>query len=128
MATCVALRSSVSATGQACQSLERVYVDRQIAQAFIDRICALAEKETINYPNKDEGFIGPFIFEKQADIVAGHLRDAEAKGATSRVGGEIIEHGGKWLHATVVTDVNHEMKVMKEETFGPVAPLFRFKS
>ena len=120
------LWSCTTASGQACQSLERVYVDSRIADAFIDKISALAREVTINYPQKENGFIGPFIFEKQADIVASHLADAVEKGAKILTGGKIIDHGGEWLEATVLTGVNHEMKIMTEETFGPVVPIHRF--
>ncbi len=122
------LWSSVLATGQACQSLERVYVDQEIAEEFVDKISVVAEQVSINFPDKADGDIGPFIFEQQADTVAEHLRDAAAKGATIRVGGNIIDHGGKWLEATVLTDVNHQMRIMTDETFGPVVPIMRFAS
>lgn len=122
------LWSCTTASGQACQSLERVYVDAKIADAFIEKISALARDVTINYPKKENGFIGPFIFDQQADRVADQLADAVARGAKIQTGGKIIDHGGKWLEATVLTGVNHQMKVMTEETFGPVIPIRSFSS
>ena len=71
-------------------------------------------------------FVGPFIFERQADIVADHLKDAVAKGAKILCGGQIVQKGGKWLAPTVVVDVTHKMKLMTEETFGPVIPIMPF--
>jgi acyl-CoA reductase-like NAD-dependent aldehyde dehydrogenase len=122
------LWSCTTASGQACQSLERVYVDSKIAGTFVEKISDLARDITINYPEKEDGVIGPFIFDRQADIVADHLTDAVAKGARIQTGGIIIDHGGKWLEATVLIDVNHQMKIMTEETFGPVIPIQSFSS
>ena len=67
-ATDVALRASVLATGQACQSLERVYVDRRIYQPFVDQLVAKARKVELNWPDLHAGHIGPFIWGRQGDI------------------------------------------------------------
>jgi len=120
------LYSSISSTGQACQSLERVYVDQEIMATFVERLVENAAQTSINYPNKADGIIGPFIFSKQPDTVKAHLDDAVAKGATVRCGGEFVEHGGVWLEATVLTGVDHSMRVMTDETFGPVIPVMGF--
>lgn len=120
------LYSSISSTGQACQSLERVYVDEEILPEFLERVVANAAKTSINFPDKANGIIGPFIFEKQPDTVKAHLDDARAKGATVHCGGEFIDHGGIWLEATVLTGVDHSMLVMIDETFGPVVPIMGF--
>lgn len=127
-AAATVLYSSISSTGQACQSLERVYVDQAILPEFIDQVVANARQTSINYPDKANGIIGPFIFSKQPDTVKAHLEDALAKGATLRCGGEFIDHGGIWLEATVLTDVDHSMRVMTEETFGPVVPIMGFSN
>jgi acyl-CoA reductase-like NAD-dependent aldehyde dehydrogenase len=126
MATSGILRATVAATGQACQSLERVYVARPIYDEFVAKITEKAKAVTIDMDDAENGFVGPFIFDRQADIVADHIRDAVAKGAKILAGGEIISKGGKWLHPTVLVDVNHKMKVMTEETFGPVIPIMPF--
>ena len=119
---------SVGSTGQACQSLERVYVARPLLEEFVAEVVAVAESVTLNYPDIDTGLIGPFIFEKQPHIVMEHLRDAVAKGAVIQCGGEIIDHGGQWIRPTVLTNVRQDMKVMQEETFGPVIPIMAFDS
>jgi succinate-semialdehyde dehydrogenase/glutarate-semialdehyde dehydrogenase len=122
----IVLRASVLATGQACQSLERVYVDRKIFQPFVDKLTAKAAAVEPNWPDMHRGTIGPFIFGRQADIVAGQIADAVAKGARVLTGGQIEDHGGKWLRPTVLVDVNHSMAVMSEETFGPVMPVMPY--
>jgi acyl-CoA reductase-like NAD-dependent aldehyde dehydrogenase len=125
-ATDVALRATCLATGQACQSLERVYVHRSLYERFVARLVEKAAEVEPNWPDIHAGTIGPFIFGKQAEIVAAQLADAKAKGARVLTGGEIEDHGGKWLRPTVVVDVDHTMKLMTDETFGPVIPVMPF--
>ncbi len=123
----IALRASVVATGQACQSIERVYVDRRIAEAFIAELVRQAEAATLNWPDIGRGDLGPFIFAPQAGIIAAQIADAVAKGATVLTGGSIEHHGGGvWLRPTVLTGVTPEMTIMREETFGPVIPVTIF--
>ncbi|MEC9375976.1 MAG: aldehyde dehydrogenase family protein [Pseudomonadota bacterium] len=120
--------SSTTSSGQACQSLERVYVDKGIAEKFTTAVIKHAKNITINYPKLEDGFIGPFIFKQQPRKVADQLEDAVNKGAKILTGGKLIDHGGVWLNATVLIDVNHEMDVMREETFGPVIPIMEFST
>jgi acyl-CoA reductase-like NAD-dependent aldehyde dehydrogenase len=126
LATDVALRATCLATGQACQSLERVYVDRRIFPAFIEQLVQKAREVEPNWPDIHSGTIGPFIFARQAETVAAQLADARAKGAKVLCGGDIEDHGGKWLRPTVLVDVHHGMQVMSDETFGPVIPVMPF--
>jgi len=127
-ATDVALRATCLATGQACQSLERIYVHRSLYERFVARLAEKARKVETNWPDIHQGTIGPFIFAKQAAIVAAQLADAQAKGARILTGGVIEDHGGKWLRPTVVVDVDHTMQIMTDETFGPVIPVMPFDS
>ena len=121
------LRSSVQATGQACQSLERVYVHKDQIDEFVGALTKRAEQVELNYPDIRQGHIGPLIFARQAEIIRAHLDDAVKKGATVLCGGKIENHGGgKWIRPTVLTGVNHSMKVMQEETFGPVIPVMAY--
>jgi acyl-CoA reductase-like NAD-dependent aldehyde dehydrogenase len=122
----VALRASVLATGQACQSIERVYVARAIHDAFLAHLVRLAAAVQINHPDIGRGDIGPFIFARQADIVAAQIADAVAKGAVVHTGGTVEDHGGKWLRPTVITGLTADMTLMIEETFGPVIPVIAF--
>lgn len=126
-AATVALRASVLATGQACQSLERVYVHRSIYSDFMARLTAKA-KQVRTTADDTHGQIGPFIMERQAQIVREHIDDAVQRGARIEAGGHLIERGGIWCEATVLSQVNHTMKVMREETFGPVIPVMPYDS
>ena len=123
----IILRASVQATGQACQSIERVYVHESIAEDLINELARLADEVELNYPNIREGHIGPLIFDQQADIIESHISDAAEKGAKVLTGGEIETHGGgKWIRPTVIKDVDHSMKLMIDETFGPVIPVMTY--
>lgn len=127
-AASVVLRASVQATGQACQSLERVYVQEGVQAAFLERLVARASAVPLNYPDSRRGQVGPLIFARQAQIIAGQLADAVAKGARILTGGAIENHGGGlWLRPTVVTGVTHAMALMTDETFGPVIPVMGFR-
>ncbi len=123
----IVLRASVQATGQACQSLERIYVPREIAGDFCAALVRQANELELNYPDIHSGHIGPLIFARQAEIIAAHLQDAVSKGARILTGGEIERHGGGyWIRPTVLTEVDHSMQVMREETFGPVIPVMAY--
>ena len=122
-----ALRGSVLSTGQACQSIERIYVERSVHDDFVDGLVMKANNARLNWPDIAQGEIGPIIYEAQADTLAAHIADAKAKGAVVQTGGKIEHHGGGlWLRPTVLTGVTHEMAVMREETFGPVLPVMTF--
>lgn len=123
-AAAIALRASIVNTGQACQSIERVYVARAIAEPFLKALVAGAEAVRLNHPDISDGDIGPFIFEKQARIVQAQIDQARAAGAEILTGGRVETlDGGLYLRPTVITGVTPEMAVMAEETFGPVIPV-----
>ncbi|ABI78067.1 aldehyde dehydrogenase family protein [Hyphomonas neptunium ATCC 15444] len=126
-ATDAALRGSVLSTGQACQSIERIYVAADIHDAFLKRLTEKAAATRLNWPDITTGELGPIIFDKQAAILADQIDDAKAKGARVLTGGEIETHGGGlWLKPTVLTNVSHQMKLMTEETFGPLLPVMPY--
>ncbi|WP_150292689.1 aldehyde dehydrogenase family protein [Sphingobium estronivorans] len=123
----IALRASVLNTGQACQSIERVYVARAIAEPFLAALVRKAQAARLNYPDVHAGDIGPFIFGRQAVIVQAQIDDAVAKGARILAGGQVETlGGGQYLRPTVLVDVTPDMAIMEEETFGPVIPVTPF--
>ena len=125
----IALRASVVNSGQACQSIERVYVARAIAEPFLAALAEQAAAVRLNYPDVHSGDIGPFIFERQAAIVQAQIDDALAKGARLLAGGHVeMLGGGLYLKPTVLADVTPDMAVMREETFGPVIPVTVFET
>ncbi len=126
-ATDAVLRSTCGVAGQACQSLERVYVQRGIYETFLTRLVEKAEAATLSYPDPHKGQIGPLIFEGQATTIQAQIDDARAGGATVWTGGAVETlGGGLWCRPTVLTDVTSDMKVMAEETFGPLVPVVPF--
>jgi acyl-CoA reductase-like NAD-dependent aldehyde dehydrogenase len=128
LATDVVLRASVLATGQACQSLERVYVQDTVYDRFVSRLVEKASAVPINFPDLHQGVVGPLIFDRQADVIAEQIDDAVKHGARVLCGGVVEIHGGggRWVRPTVVVDVDHTMKLMTDETFGPVMPVMKF--
>ncbi|GAA6623756.1 aldehyde dehydrogenase family protein [Scytonema sp. NUACC26] len=129
LATSAILWGSVVNTGQSCQSIERIYVAESIMEPFVKQLVDKAQRLKLAYPTPDSGEIGPIIAERQAAIVSDHLLDAVELGAVVHCGGEIETHGGGWwCRPTVLTQVNHAMKVMTEETFGPIMPVMSFST
>ncbi|MEH2225306.1 aldehyde dehydrogenase family protein [Nostoc sp.] len=129
LATSAILWGSVVNTGQSCLSIERIYVAESIFEKFYHQLVAKAHCLELAYPTVESGEIGPIIAEKQAAIISDHLLDAVEKGAVIHCGGVIEDLGGGWwCRPTVLTQVNHSMKVMTEETFGPIMPIMPFST
>lgn len=114
-------------TGQSCASVERVYVDRRIAGAFLERAVALTRSLRVGDPMDPDVDLGPMTTSGQREIVLDHLADARARGAVVHCGGEIWSGlPGHFLTPAVLSNVDHSMKIMTEETFGPVLPVITF--
>ncbi len=127
-ATDAVLRSAVGATGQACQSLERIYVASTIYEEFVEAITKKAAAVTLT-TDPEKGQMGPLIFEGQAQKIQDQIDDALAKGAKVLCGGKVESiNGGLWCAPTVLVNVDHSMSVMTEETFGPLIPIMSFSS
>lgn len=115
--------------GQFCCGTERVYVVDSVADAFTARVAEAARTLRVGRAGgdpRDEYDLGPFIAQSQIEIVERHVADAVAKGARVVVGGRrVVEAGQYFYEPTVLTNVTHEMLIMREETFGPVLPIIR---
>jgi acyl-CoA reductase-like NAD-dependent aldehyde dehydrogenase len=110
--------------GQICMSVERIIVEEPIAEEFTKRFVAKTKTLKVGNPREPANIIGPIINQKQLEKVHDHVADALEKGATLLCGGE---YEGLFYQPTVLTDVTPEMKVYREETFGPVAPVITVK-
>ncbi|MBL8132254.1 MAG: aldehyde dehydrogenase family protein [Anaerolineae bacterium] len=128
-----ALRRCYSHTGQICISVNRIFVQAQIFEAFVERYAELASKLTIAADGllEPDADMGPMINAAAVDKVRQHVEDAAARGGRVIVGGdapraEKYAGGGFFFAPTVIIDVTAEMRVMREETFGPVAPIASF--
>ena len=127
LATSAILWGSVVNSGQSCSSIERIYVAESIFEEFYHQLVTKAHELKLAYPTIESGEIGPIICERQAAIINDHLQDAVSKGAVIHCGGKVEElAGGWWCRPTVMTEVDHSMKVMTEETFGPIMPVMSF--
>jgi acyl-CoA reductase-like NAD-dependent aldehyde dehydrogenase len=115
-------------TGQTCLSIERVYVEEPVYDEFVSR---LAERvSTLRQGPDGRSYaheIGAMTSPNQAAIVDDHVEDARAKGARILTGGRRGEGPGDWYEPTVIADADHSMKVMTEETFGPVIPVMKVR-
>lgn len=122
-----ALVSKFRNNGQTCVCANRLYVQDAVYDAFVDKLkAALAAFKVGN--GLDEGVTtGPLIDEKAVAKVQEHIDDALAKGARIATGGKPHALGGTFFEPTILVDVPKEALVSKEETFGPLAPVFRFK-
>ena len=117
------IRSAIGMTGQACQSLERIYCHESIAERFTEEFLAQLKVLSLTCTEDGAGDIAPLIFERQVETIQTQVDDALAKGATCLLGGEPVRAGGIWYPPTLLTNVNHNMLIMQDETFGPVIPV-----
>lgn len=115
-------------TGQTCVCANRFLVQSGIYEAFADKLAARVAALKVG-PGSEPGVAqGPLIDSAGLEKVEAHLADALAQGARILTGGRRHARGGNFFEPTVLTGVTHAMRVAREETFGPVAPLFRFES
>lgn len=123
------LRSAAGSCGQACMSIERIYVQRGVFDALRDTLVEKANALALNTPDIHSGAMTPFIDPRQAAKVAAQLNDALVNGAQIHCGGAPENHdGGWWMRPTVLTAIGKDMLLMREETFGPLLPLIPFDS
>ena len=117
------IRSAIGMTGQACQSLERIYCHESIAEPLTEELLAQLKVLSLTCTEDGAGDIAPLIFERQVETIQAQVDDALEKGATCLLGGEPVQAGGIWYPPTLLTNVTHDMLIMQEETFGPVIPV-----
>lgn len=122
-----ALASKFRNAGQTCVCANRLYVQDGVYDAFAKKLQAAVEKLTLGDGLAQGVTTGPLIDEKAVAKVKEHIEDALSKGARIITGGQLHELGGNFFQPTILVDVPASAKVAKEETFGPLAPLFRFK-
>jgi acyl-CoA reductase-like NAD-dependent aldehyde dehydrogenase len=115
--------------GQTCLSVERCYVHRSLYESFLKACVEKTKKLRVGNGRDRETDVGPMIHERQLRIVQSHVDDAVARGARVLAGGSRFpELGQNFYKPTVLADVTHEMRIMREETFGPVLPVAAFEN
>ncbi|HIG8620657.1 TPA: NADP-dependent succinate-semialdehyde dehydrogenase [Klebsiella michiganensis] len=122
-----ALASKFRNAGQTCVCANRLYVQDGVYDRFTEKLQQAVSKLQIGDGLQPNVTIGPLIDEKAIAKVQEHIADALGKGARIVTGGKVHELGGNFFQPTILVDVPGDAKVAKEETFGPLAPLFRFK-
>jgi acyl-CoA reductase-like NAD-dependent aldehyde dehydrogenase len=115
-------------SGQICISVERVYVEEPVYDEFVARLTDAVGKLRQGIDGHSHGSdIGAMATPAQTDVVADHVEDARSKGARVLTGGRRKDGPGDWYEPTVIADVDHSMKVMTDETFGPVIPVMKVR-
>jgi len=122
-----AMQSKYRNAGQTCVCVNRIYVQDGVYDAFAQKFQAAVEKLKIGNGLDDGVDVGPLIDDRAAAKVREHIEDAVSQGAQVVTGGKAHSLGGSYFEPTLMINVPHTAKVAKEETFGPLAPLFRFK-
>jgi len=128
MAVKGAMASKYRNAGQTCVCANRILVQNGVYDAFARKLADSVASMKVRPGTETGTVIGPLIDMKAVEKVEDHIADAVKKGAKLVVGGKRHKLGGSFFEPTVLTEVNTQMKVTREETFGPVAPLFRFST
>jgi succinate-semialdehyde dehydrogenase/glutarate-semialdehyde dehydrogenase len=115
-------------SGQTCVCANRIYVQDGIYDALVEKLVAAVAKLKVGDGRDEASTQGPLIDEAAIEKVQSHIADAVSKGAQVKTGGQRSNLGGTFFEPTLLTEVTQQMRVAKEETFGPLAPLFRFKT
>ena len=122
-----ALEGVVYNNGQSCCAVERIYVHEKIYDQFVNSFAEQAKKLVVGDPLNAATEIGPLSRKEQKEFLVAQIRDAKNKGAIVLSGGDDIPGKGYFIQPTVLVNVNHEMNIMKEESFGPVTGIQKVK-
>jgi succinate-semialdehyde dehydrogenase / glutarate-semialdehyde dehydrogenase len=121
-----AIASKYRNAGQTCVCANRILVQDKVHDAFAEKLAGAVKGLKVGAGAEDGTVIGPLIDAAGLAKVEDHVADAVAKGARVVLGGKRHQRGGTFFEPTILADVTTQMKIAREETFGPVAPLFRF--
>jgi acyl-CoA reductase-like NAD-dependent aldehyde dehydrogenase len=117
---------SMNNAGQVCISVERCYVEAPVYDQFVEKVVANVGRLRQGRPGAAGSVdIGALTFPPQLEIVDQHVRDAVEKGAKVLIGGHARQGPGQFYEPTVLVDVDHSMRIMREETFGPTLPIMK---
>jgi len=122
-----ALEGVVYNNGQSCCAVERIYVHEKIYDDFVNSFVEQCSKLVVGDPMDSNTAIGPLSRKEQQEFLSKQLADATGKGATVLYGGNIINKKGYFMQPAVLVNVDHTMKLMKEESFGPVIGIQKVK-
>ena len=111
--------------GQSCCAVERIYVHEKVYEAYVDAFVKEVASWKIGNPSEDGIYIGAISRQSQLEFLEQQVADAIAKGATLLTGGKRIEGDGYFFEPTVLTNVDHSMSIMREESFGPIIGIMK---
>ncbi|MBI2603720.1 MAG: aldehyde dehydrogenase family protein [Deltaproteobacteria bacterium] len=114
--------------GQSCCSVERIYIHEKVFNNFTEAFCEKTKKLVVGDPLREETYIGPLARKTQINFLNDQVADAQGKGALILVTGGAKEGKGWYYRPVVLGNVDHSMKVMREESFGPIIGLMRVKN
>jgi succinate-semialdehyde dehydrogenase/glutarate-semialdehyde dehydrogenase len=123
-----AIASKYRNAGQTCVCANRIYVQDSVYDVFAKKFTEKVKGFKVGPGTETGVVVGPLIDQQGIAKVESHVKDATAKGGKVMLGGKRHALGGLFFEPTVLTEVNESMQLAREETFGPVAPLFRFKT
>ena len=123
-----ALEGAMYNNGQSCCAVERIYVHENIYERFVEQFAEAAKKMKVGDPAAEGTEIGPLSRKEQLAFLADQVSDAIGKGGKLVAGGHAIEGKGYFFEPTVIVDANHSMKLMTEESFGPVIGIQKVSS
>jgi acyl-CoA reductase-like NAD-dependent aldehyde dehydrogenase len=113
--------------GQSCCAVERIYVHEKVYDEFLEAFVEEAKAMKMGSPTEEGTFLGPLTRPQQAEVLADQVADATSKGAKLLLGGNATDGTGFYFEPTVLTNVNHDMKVMMDESFGPIIGIQKVK-
>jgi acyl-CoA reductase-like NAD-dependent aldehyde dehydrogenase len=116
-------------SGQSCCGIERIYVDAKVFDDFVDGFAALTKQYVVGNPLDQATSLGPLVRGQAADFVRGQIEEAKRKGAKALINMKVDgdKPGSPYLAPEVLIDVNHQMEVMREESFGPVVGIMKVR-
>lgn len=121
-------KKKFSNSGQLCHALKRLIVHENIFDEVVQKLKTIAESQNIGNPLERNTTIGPLVNEKQINTLLEQFNDAVSKGAKVICGGKQPEQKGNYFEPTILTNIKKDMKVWKEEVFGPILPVITFKT
>ncbi|HVG13607.1 MAG TPA: aldehyde dehydrogenase family protein, partial [Chitinophagaceae bacterium] len=114
--------------GQSCCAVERIYVHEKVYDNYIDAFVNEVKSWKVGLPTQEGVYIGPLSRKEQLEMLTQQVADASKQGATIITGGNKIDGKGFYFEPTVLTNVNHDMSVMKDESFGPIIGVMKVKN
>ncbi len=114
--------------GQSCCAVERIYVHEKVYDRYVEEFVKEVKSYKMGNPTEPGTYIGPLTRPTQVEFLAGQVKDAVAKGAKLETGGHPVGRKGFYFEPTVLTNVSHDMSIMRDESFGPVIGIMKVKS